>query len=208
MTEKLKNKETVEPVIRYEETVIPKYVFKEKIMEIPVLVEKKVESISKDDLDLIRQYAKELDELFKKIREIKNYKITEEQIKIKNPVFIDTIVKNPVFHEEHVTIKKYKETEQEVKVPIFVEKRIETISDADLRLIKEMVIQLKNLSNELSTLRNYKIKEETYVIEKPIYKPKVVEIEQEKVNWVINDLVIETLDDLVSKLKKKEGGLK
>jgi len=192
-------------VVEYVTTKVPRYTFVDQEIKVPKLVEVPVEGISKNDLDLLKAYGRELKDIYTKLEQIKNYRIVTEDIRIKRPSFEDEIIKRPIFKDELIKVNRYVEKEKEIEIPVPVEIPVEVISREDLEFIKETIIAIRELMPELQKLRNYKIQEENLVVEKPIYKPKVVEIDSEKVNWIVSDKVIETIEDLLKELKRKGG---
>lgn len=193
------------PLIKYVEKIIPQYKLVQEELKVPKVVEVPVEGISQKDLDLIKQYGAALSELYEKIKLIKNYKIQEEVLRVKVPEFEKKTIIEPEFIKKTITEKEYIKVQEEIKIPRLKEIPVEGISKEDLQLIREMVLSFKELKKELDALRHYKLKEEFIQTDKVIFKPKTVEIEKEQVNWIVSDVVIDSVEDLLKQLKAKKA---
>ena len=195
----------ITPQIRYIETKIPKYKFVEEELRVPKIVEYEVESISRKDLELLKQYGVELDRLYERLQKLKNYKIIEEEIRIKQPVFEKQIIIDPQFVKKQVIEKEYTKVIEEIKIPKLKEIPLEGFAREDVLFLKDLVASARELKKELDGLRHYTLREETVTYEKPIYKAVVNEIDTERINWIIKDEVITNLEELAASLKKKRG---
>lgn len=197
-----KKNEVVKPVMREEEVIVPRYKFVDKIVEIPKLVEKPVDSVSKKDLELLKDYGRQAADLFEMLQKLKNYKIEEEIIRVQKPVFVDREIINPVFKNKELVVTEYRGVEKTFEIPKIVEKPVEGISEKDLELVRGYVQAVKELKTLLAGLKDYKIQEEIVRIERPVFREVVKEIQAEKVVWIVKDELIDTLEDLVKKIKK------
>lgn len=116
--------ETVVPTTKYVTTEVPttkynvqteattKYVPKEVIVEKPIIHEKPLEVITIKDLELVKEYTKAITELSKtlpallsQLKELKDYKLIQELIKVPKLEWITT----PVERIEWVSVKVKKD---------------------------------------------------------------------------------------------------
>lgn len=189
-------------VVKYEETVVPRYIFEEVRKEIPVFKEVPIEAVNKPDVTaLISEIRAGLEDLNKRIKNLTNYRIEEQAVQVKVPVFKDVMVEKPVYLDRTVLnpiiqdVKIQRPIWEEIKVPRLTEKDIENLT-AYYHLAEDILSRLKQI-------KNYKIQEDIVKHEQHIVVPVKKEIPVEKVVFHVKDEIIETLEDLLKTLKKK-----
>lgn len=189
-----------DPIVKYEETIIPKYKYVEKEIEVPKLKEVEVESLSKESLDRLKEAEAYLTNIYAHLQKIKSYRIEEVPIKVEKPEYIKKEFIDPVLKKKEIMFPEYKLVEKTIEVPRIIEKPVEGISSRDLNLIREYVEALKELKSFLESVKNYKIKEEIIRVEVPKLIPKPVEVKTEKV--IFDTKVISSLEEFIKEMKK------
>lgn len=184
----IKNKDKVESAKRtvstvtFREEVVPKYVFKEVVKEIPKLQEVPIEGISKRDLEFIKEIGNELKKVYATLQAIRQYRIQEEVVRIPKYILIDKEVK-----VDKVSYKNVEVTNAIVK-PVEVEKPV----------YKEKVVEIP-ITKYIET-----VKEVVNAVVKDVIVKNAVPYDVEVQNVIIRDKVINTIQELVEHQKKQK----